>query len=68
MQKPLITRFIAPALFLMALAFRVTSRVRKGYGVVMMVNSDNGMAPMNQVADRVQQAYHWDSLQKANAR
>jgi hypothetical protein len=42
--------------------------VRKGYGLVMMVNSDNGMALMNQVGDRVERAYHWDSLQHADAR
>jgi hypothetical protein len=42
--------------------------VRKGYGIVMMVNSDDGMALMNQVGDRVERAYHWDSLQQPVAR
>jgi hypothetical protein len=36
--------------------------VRKGYGLIMMTNSDNGMALLNQVGDRVERAYHWDSL------
>lgn len=38
--------------------------VRKGYGVVIMANGDNGMALMNQIADRVVKAYHWDSDEK----
>jgi CubicO group peptidase (beta-lactamase class C family) len=36
--------------------------VRKGYGLIMMANSENGMALLNQVGDRVERAYHWDSL------
>ena len=36
--------------------------LRKGYGLVMMANSDNGMALLNQVGDRVERAYGWDSL------
>jgi len=35
---------------------------RKGYGLVMMANSDNGMALLNEVADRVERVYGWDSL------
>jgi CubicO group peptidase (beta-lactamase class C family) len=46
----------------------IMGHVRKGYGIVMMVNSDNGMALMNQVGDRVERAYDWDSLQKPSAR
>jgi CubicO group peptidase (beta-lactamase class C family) len=42
--------------------------LRKGYGIVMMVNSDNGMALLNQVGDRVERAYQWDSLQQPKAR
>jgi CubicO group peptidase (beta-lactamase class C family) len=38
--------------------------VRKGYGVVIMTNGDNGLPLMNQVADRVVAAYQWDSLEK----
>lgn len=38
--------------------------VRKGYGMVMMTNGDNGLALMNQVADRVVAAYKWDSVEK----
>ncbi|HYD79443.1 MAG TPA: hypothetical protein VEC06_06515, partial [Paucimonas sp.] len=38
--------------------------VRKGYGAVIMTNGDNGMALMNQIADRIERAYGWDSLEK----
>jgi CubicO group peptidase (beta-lactamase class C family) len=38
--------------------------VRKGYGVVIMTNGDNGMALMNQIAGRIEKAYNWDSLEK----
>jgi len=38
--------------------------VRKGYGMVMMTNGDNGLALMTQVADRVVAAYKWDSVEK----
>jgi hypothetical protein len=34
----------------------------KGYGLVMMTNSENGMALLNQIGDRVERAYQWDSL------
>jgi CubicO group peptidase (beta-lactamase class C family) len=36
--------------------------MRKGYGLVMMTNSENGMALLNQLGDRVERAYSWDSL------
>ena len=42
--------------------------IRKGYGLVVMTNSDSGMSLINQVADRVESAYHWDSIQTANSR
>jgi CubicO group peptidase (beta-lactamase class C family) len=42
----------------------MTGHIRKGYGVVIMTNGDNGLALMNQIADRVEKAYNWDSLEK----
>lgn len=42
----------------------ISGHVRRGYGVVIMANGDNGMAVLNQVADRVERAYGWDSLAK----
>lgn len=38
----------------------MSGHVRKGYGVVIMTNGDNGMPLMNQVADRIAKAYSWD--------
>lgn len=38
--------------------------LRKGYGLVIMTNGDNGMALMNQVADRITNAYQWDQDDK----
>jgi hypothetical protein len=38
----------------------VTGHMRKGYGVVIMANGDNGMALIKPIADRVDQAYQWD--------
>ena len=38
----------------------MTGHLRKGYGMVIMTNSDGGMALMNQVAGRVTTAYGWD--------
>lgn len=35
--------------------------VSEGYGMVIMANGDNGMALLNQVADRIANAYDWDS-------
>lgn len=34
---------------------------QKGYGFVIMTNGENGMALMNQVADRIVNAYHWNA-------
>jgi CubicO group peptidase (beta-lactamase class C family) len=42
--------------------------IRKGYGLVVMTNSESGMSLINQVADRVESAYDWDSLQTASSR
>ncbi|MBB5205144.1 CubicO group peptidase (beta-lactamase class C family) [Inhella inkyongensis] len=39
----------------------LSGHLRKGYGVVIMTNGDNGMALMNEIADRVERAYQWDS-------
>ena len=36
----------------------------KGYGVVLMTNSDSGGAVMQEVRDRIARAYGWDSLDK----
>jgi CubicO group peptidase (beta-lactamase class C family) len=42
----------------------MTGHLRKGYGMVIMTNGDNGMALMNQVADRIAHAYEWDSVEQ----
>lgn len=36
----------------------------KGYGVVIMTNSDSGGAQMRDVRDRIARAYGWDTLDK----
>jgi CubicO group peptidase (beta-lactamase class C family) len=46
----------------------MNGHIRKGYGVVIMTNGDNGMALMNQIADRIAAAYMWDSLEKPVAK
>ena len=40
----------------------------KGYGVVIMTNSDSGGALMREVRDRIARAYGWDTLDKPVAR
>lgn len=42
----------------------MTAHRSKGYGVVMMTNGDNGSALMQELRDRIQQAYQWDALDK----
>ena len=46
----------------------MTAHRLKGYGVVMMTNGDNGPALMQELRNRIQQAYPWDVLDKPNPR
>ncbi|ALZ75280.1 serine hydrolase domain-containing protein [Rheinheimera sp. F8] len=39
----------------------MTGHLSKGYGMIIMTNGDNGMALMNQVADRITNAYGWNA-------
>lgn len=36
----------------------------KGYGLVIMCNASNALAVMNEVKERVERAYGWDSLER----
>jgi len=45
----------------------MSGHLRKGYGMVIMANGENGMALMNQVAERVARAYDWDSVERKAA-
>jgi hypothetical protein len=36
----------------------------KGYGAVVMTNSDNGQQLVQEIVDRVARAYNWDTLDK----
>ena len=42
----------------------ILGHIRKGYGVAMLTNGDNGTALINEIETRVAAAYHWDSLDK----
>ena len=42
----------------------ILGHVRKGYGVVIMTNGDNGGALISEIEARVAAAYNWDSLDK----
>ena len=42
----------------------VLGHVRKGYGVAILTNGDNGSALINEIEARVAAAYNWDSLDK----
>jgi len=44
---------------------RVVAHVRKGYGMVVMTNGDNGAPVINEIEARVSAAYAWDWLDKA---
>jgi CubicO group peptidase (beta-lactamase class C family) len=43
---------------------RLLAHVRKGYGVVVMTNSGNGVKVVDEVESRVAAAYGWDTLDK----
>src|SRR5205823_3536826 len=42
----------------------ILGHVRKGYGVVIMTNGDNGTSVIAEIEARVAAAYGWDSLDK----
>ena len=42
----------------------LVAHVRKGYGVVVMTNGDNGGQVIREIEERVAAAYGWDSLDK----
>lgn len=42
----------------------ILGHVRKGYGVVIMTNGDNGSALISEIEALVAAAYGWDSLDK----
>ena len=42
----------------------LVAHVRKGYGIVIMTNGDNGGPVMSEIEARVAAAYNWDSLDK----
>lgn len=44
------------------------AHLRKGYGYVIMTNGDNGSAIIDPLADRIAQAYDWDSVEKPSAK
>ncbi len=42
----------------------ILAHVRKGYGLAILTNGDNGSALINEIEARVAAAYNWDSLDK----
>ena len=42
----------------------MASHLRKGYGIVVMTNGNNGGALIREIESRVARAYKWDSLDK----
>ena len=42
----------------------ILGHVRKGYGVVVMTNGDNGNALIRQIEARIAAVYAWDMLDK----
>lgn len=42
----------------------ILGHIRKGYGVAILTNGDNGSALINEIEARVAAAYNWDSLDK----
>lgn len=42
----------------------IRGHVRKGYGVAIMTNGDNGTALINELESRIAAAYGWDALDK----
>lgn len=44
----------------------IVGHLRKGYGVAIMTNGDNGGALINELEARIAAAYSWDSLDKPN--
>lgn len=43
---------------------KIIGHLRKGYGMVIMTNSDGGVPAIKEIEDRVAAAYGWDSLDK----
>jgi CubicO group peptidase (beta-lactamase class C family) len=46
----------------------LVAHVRKGYGVIVMTNSDSGRTVINEIEARVAAAYAWDPLNKPTPR
>jgi hypothetical protein len=42
----------------------ILGHVRKGYGVAILTNGNNGGALINEIESRVADAYHWDTHDK----
>jgi hypothetical protein len=42
----------------------ILGHVRKGYGVAILTNGDNGGPLINEIEARIAAAYRWDSLDK----